>query len=583
MVSVAPHRPILAICRRAVACGTGIFLAVLPVTCRAQPSAAATEAPGLSVVDLIALTRFGSREFGDSDADQAVVSPDRERVASVTQRGVLASNTREFHLLIVSNDKRGDGPAVNAYAMFSTSSNRPAISQLTWLSNDRLAFLAERPDEFPQVYTLDIPTHDLIQRTHAAEPVTVFDASPGGRTIVYATERPQTSPSAFRSLREHGFAIPSSMPISEIVEGKWSRATTISDTEVLHVAKNGAETTVSLPDATTYGACELGGPYASESFSLAPTGDLVLLKCRPKRPPDSWTLYREKNFRREEASGAQYPWWIVLNLQTGAAQPLTGAAAMNFDSKPLWTRDGESVIVLDDLSPLEGDSAIERNRRAAARLTVEIHLSSRLTELITDQRPIRLTTWNPQLPQLQLELASPGGSRSHFASFSKATTRWVEEETSATDTAESVVVVHQGFNEPWHLVQENSAARATLLYDPNVDLMAHRRRADETVIRWQTKSGAKLSAGLYLRSTTSGADAIHSRSKPMDSMITPLRPMAFRRQDLPRSHWRPLGSWWSKLTSVPHIAACQGTSRPPKENSSNRHGNRSSTISMISH
>jgi dipeptidyl aminopeptidase/acylaminoacyl peptidase len=453
----------------------------------------------LSVVDLIALTRFGSREFGDSDADQAVVSPDRARVASVTQRGVLASNTREFQLLIVSNDKPGDSSVVNAYATFSTSTNRPAISQLTWLSNDRLAFLAERPDETPQVYTFDVSTQDMVQRTHAVEPITVFDASAEGRTIVYATERPQPAPSSFRSLREHGFAVPNSMPIADLVEGRWSRVTTTSsDTEVLHVARDGAETTVSLPDSATYGACELSGPYASESFSLAPNGKLVLLKCRPKQPPDSWALYLEKTFRREESSGAQYPWWIVLNLQTGAAQPLTGAAAMNFDAKPLWTADGESVIVLDDLSPLDGGSAIERNRRAATRLTVEIHLASRETELITDQRPMRLIQWIPKFSQLKLQIVGPSGTRSHFASFSKSKTGWIQKEASGGETAESAVRVHQGLNEPWRLVLEKpEATGTTLLYDPNTDLMAHRRLAEETVIRWQTKSGAQLSAGLY--------------------------------------------------------------------------------------
>jgi hypothetical protein len=328
----------------------------------------------------------------------------------------------------------------------------------------------------------------------------VFDAGAGGHTIVYITERPPAPPSAFRSLREHGFVVPNSMPISDLAEGKWDRAGTMtSDREMLYVVRDGAEASVSLPDAAAYGACELSGPYASESFSLAPVGDLALLKCRPKQPPDAWASYLEKSFRREESSGAQYPWWIVLDLRTGEARPLTGAASMNFAAKPLWTADGESVIVLDDLLPLEGVSAFERNRRAMARFTAELHVRSRATELITARRPVRVTQWQPESGSLKLEMSSAGRDRRHFASFQKVTTGWVEEENPAASTGNSVVRVHQGLNESWHLVRERpDTPPPTLLYDPNSDLMANRRRAEETRIQWRTKSGARLSAGLYL-------------------------------------------------------------------------------------
>jgi len=432
-------------------------IAVSPGTAAAQMTAQSAAAPqGFSVVDLIGLSRIGSREVGDSDTDGAVVSPDQKRVASVIQRGLLAENRREFSLFVLSTDEPGNVVASQVYAKFITSTNRPAISQVTWVSNDRLAFLAEGPDEPPEVYMADIQTRETIQLTNAAEPITLYDVSAGARVIAYVTERPQAPPSAFQSMREHGFVIPDAMPISELLDGKWDRVTAMnSDGGAVHVIRDGLETTVPLPDATEYGEAELTGPFASDSFSLAPSGDFALIRCRPKRPPRAWALYREKHFRREESTGARYPWWIVVDLHTGEAWPLTGGASMNFSAKPLWTAGSQSVIVVDDLLPLDGESPTERSRRAATRLTAEVDVRSRAVRLIKRRNPIRL-----EGPQIRVD---------------------------------------QGLNEPWRLVRATSDNHEKLLvFDPNAELLADRRRAQETIVRWRTRSGAELSAGLYL-------------------------------------------------------------------------------------
>jgi len=483
----------------------GVLLAMTiagsPGTPAAQVAAqSATAPPGISVVDLIELSRIGSREAGGSEADGAVVSPDQKRVATVVQRGLLAENRREFSLLVLSTQEPGDIVPAREYAKFVNSSNRPAISQVTWVSNDRLAFLAEGPDGPPQVYMADIQTRETIQRTHVAEPITMFDVSVGGRVIAYVVERPREPSSALRPLREHGFVIPDAMPISELFDGKWDRVTAMnSDGGLVHVVRDGVETAVPLPDATAYGESEAAGPFASDSFSLAPSGELALIRCRPKRPPRSWALYREKHFRREQSTGARYPWWIVVDLHTGEAWPLTGGPSMNFSAKPLWTADSRSVIVLDDLLPLDGESSTERSQRAAARLTAEVAVRSRAVHLITRRNPIRLERWDAESGTLTLQIAPDRRNANEFVAYRKSTVGWIEERASGRSREGPQIRVDQGLNEPWRLVRASSDNHEkAIVYDPNSELLAGRRRAQESIVRWRTKSGAELSAGLYL-------------------------------------------------------------------------------------
>src|ERR1041384_1874094 len=90
-----PHPPMIRPLQASLA-----FLASIAVL----PAQAPDAAPPVTVSDLIGLTWLGSQGAPAPETDFAVVAPDQVRVAVVTQRGNLATNTRDFALRVLRLD-----------------------------------------------------------------------------------------------------------------------------------------------------------------------------------------------------------------------------------------------------------------------------------------------------------------------------------------------------------------------------------------------------------------------------------------------------------------------------------------------
>jgi hypothetical protein len=471
---------------------------VVLVLLLAHGLAMAAEVRGLSVSDLIGLTRFGSRLAGGFGEDEVVVSPDGVHTAVVVQKGVLHDNTRQFSLLVFANDKpyQHTGPCVVAQS--ASVSNRPGISQVAWLSNETLAFLAEGPDAHPQVYTVDLGSQELMKRTHSELPITMFKAVLSHYTLVYATQPPQATTADFGALRAHGFVVPLSVPVSDVIAGKWEAITSSGSKEsFLHFVQDGTETTVSVPDEVNYGRCNLDDPFASSNFTLAPSGLLALISCRPKSSPARWAAYREKEFRRDEDRGAQHPWWIVLDMHSGEAHPLTGGASLNSRANPLWTSDSNSVIIVNDLVPLDGVSKSERAARARQRYTAEVDVHTGASNIITRKGTMAFGNWDSTTATLTLQSeASNSTARPALVRYRKTQSGWTELKSETSAAPHAAFEVQQGLNEPWKLVRVTPDEKVAV-YEPNTSLLATHRIAHETLFRWKSKSGADLLAGLY--------------------------------------------------------------------------------------
>src|SRR5439155_18661541 len=96
----------------------------------------------MTVADLVTMATFGSEPHGYAPRDIDVTSPDGRLHAVVVKRGDVAHNTNVFALLLFRTDHLFDSPAPDTLLMLSSTSNRPAIGSLRWLSdNHTLAFL----------------------------------------------------------------------------------------------------------------------------------------------------------------------------------------------------------------------------------------------------------------------------------------------------------------------------------------------------------------------------------------------------------------------------------------------------------
>lgn len=433
-----------------------IIVTVAATLAAAEPSAAAgIPNPGLSVADLIALTRVGSNHAGGFGGDDHIVSPNGANVAVVLQKGDLARNSREFSLLVFRDVGLRQDPQADTVAKFITRTNRPGITQVAWLSNEVLTFIGESEDGIPQVYTLDWHSKELVRRTHAAHGVTAFKAINGGATLIYASEDIVSDPSSFVALRAHGFTVPSDVQLNDLIAGRWDRiARGDAPSLTLHVVRLGEEASVALPDTKTFGRSMLNEPFAEHNLSLSPSGEIALLRYRPTVIPTGWAEYEDADLRKHLADGSVYTWWIVLDLRTGAAWPLTGGpSVMPMNSVPAWTADGAAAILVDDFLPLTGADVVQRSLRVRGRLTAEVNVRTGTATILPS------TTSHP---------------------------------------VKSFIEVREGLTDPWKLVApDRGNNRGKVIYDPNRAVWATHRLARVTLLEWRARSGAQLTAGLY--------------------------------------------------------------------------------------
>ena len=423
-----------------VALGLGLSAAVAVAVAEPAPHG------GLTVPDLIGLTRIGSRLIGGMGGDDHVMSPNGSGVAVVAQRGDLRHNSRVFKLLIFSLSAASNPPKPEVAAVFVTTSNRPGISQVAWLSEHLISFVGEEPGRSPQIFSVDLQTHRRIRLTHARQPVLAYKPANQGRTFIFATAAAPADTSRFGFPRNHGFAVPHTMSASDVIARHWGQLSGAGEPRGrIHSLQHGRDASFETPDRDRYGDCVLDSP---DDFLPSPTGALVLLLCVPYIAPPTFGRYDEPRLRETLATGSQYPWWVVVDMKTGMATPLTGAPAAQLQRPPVWTSD-TTVLLIDDFLSLEGVDPDERERRAGTRLTAEIDVRTHAA------RPTAEPAITPPPSPLQ---------------------------------------TREALREPWKLVRRTTGLQA--IYDPNPAL-AGRRLANVTTLTWSTKSGMRLAGGLY--------------------------------------------------------------------------------------
>ena len=111
-----------------------------------------------TVADMIEMTRVAGSSYarssysGSLSADFAFYSPNRKRFAVVLKKGNLRRNTNDYSLFVFDIGSARRAIRHKPLVSFSSSSNREAINQVTWLEdNETILFLGERPGEKTQL------------------------------------------------------------------------------------------------------------------------------------------------------------------------------------------------------------------------------------------------------------------------------------------------------------------------------------------------------------------------------------------------------------------------------------------------
>jgi dipeptidyl aminopeptidase/acylaminoacyl peptidase len=165
---------------------------------RCSPVAAAGDAAGPTVTEVVEFTRIIQPSERDPDALRSQVSPDQAHAFIVTRQADVKSDLNRYRILLLDlNAQRlqAGRPAppqvvLSVDAGQDASYGEPFIRAVRWADHRTLVLLARVADAPAQVYRLDVLTRELVQLTHEPQPIVSFAVSNDLRRVLYAVQWP---------------------------------------------------------------------------------------------------------------------------------------------------------------------------------------------------------------------------------------------------------------------------------------------------------------------------------------------------------------------------------------------------------
>src|SRR5260370_6799301 len=112
----------------------------------------------VTVADVIRMKTLWDSSWVDGRPPKdnvAIFSPDKERFVVVIKSGDLVRNVNEYSIALFRSAEVFRHPAPEILITMSSSSNRPAVQQLSWQDNRTIAFVGKAPGDEQQGYTWD--------------------------------------------------------------------------------------------------------------------------------------------------------------------------------------------------------------------------------------------------------------------------------------------------------------------------------------------------------------------------------------------------------------------------------------------
>ncbi len=235
-------------------------------------------------------------------------------------------------------------------------------------------------------------------------------------------------------------------------------------------------------------------------MTVAPHGDVAIVPCSPWTAPSTWERYRQGYFRAWSA-GSVFPMYLVIDLGTGSARRLSGAPWDYSSATLVWAPDGQSVVVANDMLPLDVPDSVERMARATHKMVAEIDVHTGAITTIAHRDSLNVVSWDPRSATIELVPGARFGSNETVRLYYRKTVAgWVAASAAHIRATARVptLVIDQGMNAPGRLVAVDPRTNGRyVVYDPNPGLMAAYRFAHEDAVHWRTKAGATWVGGLY--------------------------------------------------------------------------------------
>jgi len=425
--------------------------------------------------------------------DFAAFSPDGSKVLITLKRGNLRNNTTEYSLLLYRTDELFRSPKPVVLVSMSSSSNREAIKDVSWLQdNNTVLFLGEHPGERTQLYSIWCPTRTLRRLSSHPTNLVTYSADSLGHTIVYAAEKVVKCVLNGNTLR-HGFWV-TDQSMADLIAGEIQ-----DDERELYVwRKRGGVRPLSVPP-------NLEGKLWGQSgeIRLSPDGRQLVVKINLTTVPENWRQYRDTWVHRGvvqyRPSGA--PSWIfrygIINVENGRARPLLDSPVGYSGSEVTWSKDSHFVVLSGVYRPLRCDGPALETLETKI-FVVEVEVDTLRYSTITDES-LKPLGWGKRGKSLVFETQPEGeGARPGRACFQKRDGVWTKVEVGSGEHEQPpVITTEQDLNTPPRIVALDPASgRKKVLLDLNPQL----RDLDLGRVEDVTFRGAgsrEVHAGLY--------------------------------------------------------------------------------------
>jgi hypothetical protein len=474
-----------------------------------------------TVLDSIAWTYvlpFSSE--GDRARRVALYSPDRAHFIVHTRRGDLARNVNVSSLLLFNAaEVRGyvasrlptdAAPAPAVLVSVDVSRDEEALTNIEWLDNSRVGFLAKAADGRMQAFSADIHSGVRAQLSHSDTYTVAFGLA--GESLAYYACIPRQKETPSVVLVD---SFDKTLPPLEPNESGCYVTTPVEffSAALGHSARRLPLLAVRLfPDL--------------KRIWLSPSGEFAVIVAPAVNAPSHWGEYEgpDANLRfgadwvRDDATSMDLlnrTRYLLVNLRDNTVKPLldapTGQMSLNYTPlQAFWSKDSRTVIVTNTFLPLDGgnrtDGALLRTRPVIAEVDIasgaitRIHLDEARADMQTPV-PNRIVDfeWDGDAARLTIayERASDGGvSRETYVKVGKRWRRGTEG--SASMRVNVQIAEEQGLNErPRIYVRETKSGIQKVLFDPNPQ--ADQFSFGETrAIEWQDANGLKWRGGLLL-------------------------------------------------------------------------------------
>ena len=420
-------------------------------------------------------------------------SPDGKKFVTTLRKGNLEQNTNEYTLLLWNTDELLHSPSPRAILSLSSSSNRPGIQDVKWLSdNETIAFLGEHPGELQQIYILNIRTRLLKKLTNHPTNLISYSINAQGDKIAYLAEKPAKNIWDDKSLKRG--VIVSTQPLRQLLTGQDGGGGWFGGYLVFYSDR----TSTSGPLAT---GGDIRDPLGSEP-RLSPDGKYIIIATQLMGFQKSWNKYKVPELQKwllADVAEGRSSWmkqFELIDTATGKSQVILNAP-QTYGYEIAWLPDSRSAVLSGVYLPLEGTEGEERKARESAAFAVEIRIPS--AEIIK-VGPGELKVLDANMNQLSFEIQKRTENWKHGPRvlFRRNGNEWNEEPALLPqEDAKPEILLKQDMNNPPSIVAlDPQTHRISLLLDLNPQFRKLKFGKEEQV-KWKGTDGHEVNGGLY--------------------------------------------------------------------------------------